>query len=89
MIIKSLIPILATAMDVPLIRATKQRLKNHFKYMILTIICQHKATEEHLKFDREVNVGHYMTEDEFDLHFTTIFNSDNIYHIGLSKLTMN
>ena len=89
MIIKSLIPTLATAMDVPLIRATKQRLKNHFKYMILLIICHHKATEEHLKFDREVSIGYYMTKAEFDMHFTTILNSDGIYHAGMSKLAMN
>jgi len=76
-------------MDVPLIRATKQRLKNHFKYMILIIICNHKATEEHLKFDRAVNIGYHMTKAEFDIHFTAIFNSDSIYHIGMSKLAMN
>ena len=89
MIIKSLIPTLATAMDVPLIRATKQRLKNHFKYMVLIIICNHKATEEHLKFDKAVNMGYHMTKAEFDIHFTEIFNSDGIYHAGMSKLAMN
>ena len=89
MIIKSLIPTLATAMDVPLIRATKSTLKNHFKYMILIIICNHKATEEHLKFDKAVNMGYNMTKAEFDIHFTEIYTSDSIYHTAMSKLTMN
>ena len=89
MIIKGVIHTLATAMDVPLIGATKQRLKNHFKYMILLIICHHKATEEHLNFDKAVNMGYNMTKAEFDIHFTEIFNSDNIYHSGMSDLVKN
>ena len=57
--------------------------------MILIIICNHKATEEHLKFDKAVNMGYNMTKAEFDMHFTTILNSDGIYHAGMSKLAMN
>ena len=57
--------------------------------MILIIICNHKATEEHLKFDKAVNMGYNMTKAEFDIHFTEIYTSDSIYHTAMSKLTMN
>ena len=89
MIIKSLIPILVTAMDVPLIRAAKYIIRNHFKYMVLVIMCKYKAEEEHLEYDKAPDVSNKMTTEEFNLHFKEVFNSDNIYHIGMSKITRN